>query len=479
MTASPDQVVTRFAPSPTGYLHIGGARTALFNFLFARHHGGSFRLRIEDTDQKRSTQAAIDAILQGLDWLDLQPDGEIIYQSARAERHAQVAAELLATGKAYRCFATPEELDAMRAEAKATGAPMKYNGLWRDRSDSDAPADTPFVVRIKAAQTGDCVIDDAVQGRVTVRNAELDDFVLLRSDGTPTYMLAVVVDDHDMGVTHCIRGDDHLNNAFRQLQIIRAMGWREPIYAHIPLIHGEDGAKLSKRHGALGVGEYASMGYLPCAMENYLLRLGWSHGDDELITRAQAIEWFELAGIGRSAARLDLAKLDSVNAHYMRTLPIRDLAQAVQPHLETAIGRRLGPAEAELLEKALPGLRERAKTLIELAQAARFYFATRPISIEPAAAQALTAEQHPMLHKLVGTLLELEDWTEATIDSAIKALLEELGLKFGQFGKPVRAALCGTMQAPGLAQVIWVLGKAESIARLQDVVGADGQPAAG
>jgi len=353
-------VVTRFAPSPTGYLHIGGARTALFNWLFARHHGGKYLLRIEDTDRARSTEPAIAAILDGLSWLGLPWDGEVTYQFARAARHAEVAHRMLAAGHAYHCYASPAELDEMRAAQKAAGKPMRYDGRWRDRDPKDAPAGVSPVVRLKAPQTGQTIIKDAVQGEVTVENAQLDDMILLRADGTPTYMLAVVVDDHDMDVTHVIRGDDHLNNAFRQLQIIRAMGWPEPVYAHIPLIHGPDGAKLSKRHGALGVDAYRDMGFLPAALRNYLLRLGWGHGDDEIISTAQAIEWFDLDGVGRSASRFDLAKLTNLNAHYLRETPDAELLPLVLPRIEERIGGKVADAGRERIVRGLSGVKPRA-----------------------------------------------------------------------------------------------------------------------
>ena len=359
-------VVTRFAPSPTGYLHIGGARTALFNWLFARHHGGKYLLRIEDTDRARSTVPAIDAILDGLSWLGLPWDGEVTYQFARAARHAEVAHQMLAMGKAYHCYASPKELEEMRNEQRRAGVPMRYDGRWRDREPKDAPAGVAPVVRLKAPQGGQTVIQDAVQGEVKVENAQLDDMILLRADGTPTYMLAVVVDDQDMGVTHVIRGDDHLNNAFRQLQIIHAMGWPEPVYAHIPLIHGPDGAKLSKRHGALGVDAYRDMGFLPAALRNYLLRLGWGHGDDEIISTEQAIEWFDLPGVGRSAARFDLAKLTNLNAHYMRETPDAELLAMVLPGLEAKLGGKIDPAGLERLTRGLGGVKQRSRTLVEL-----------------------------------------------------------------------------------------------------------------
>jgi glutamyl-tRNA synthetase len=369
LSASTAPVVTRFAPSPTGFLHIGGARTALFNWLFARHHGGKFLLRIEDTDKARSTQAAIDAILEGMRWLELDWDGETVFQSARVARHVEVAHQLLASGSAYRCFATPEELDAMRTEQRANKQPQRYDGRWRDRACGPEQEGAPFAVRLKAPRGGETVIEDAVQGRVVVQNSELDDMILLRSDGTPTYMLAVVVDDHDMGVTHVIRGDDHLNNAFRQLGIIKAMGWPEPIYAHVPLIHGADGAKMSKRHGATGVMDYDAAGFLPEAISNYLLRLGWGHGDTEILSREEAVRLFSLDGIGRSPSRFDLKKLEHLNGHYIREASDERLAGLAAPRIESRFGAPLSDQQRALLTRAMPALKPRAKDLNELAEA--------------------------------------------------------------------------------------------------------------
>ena len=470
MSASPEKVVTRFAPSPTGFLHIGGARTALFNYLFARRHGGDFLLRIEDTDRARSTQAAIDAIIAGLRWLGLSWDGETVFQSQRAVRHTEVAQALLAAGQAYRCYATPEELETMRAAARAAGAPIRYNGLWRERDPADAPAGAPFVIRLKAPQGGETVIDDAVQGRVTVQNGELDDFILLRSDGTPTYMLAVVVDDHDMGVTHLIRGDDHLNNAFRQLQIIRAMGWPEPVYAHIPLIHGADGAKLSKRHGALGVHEYARLGILPAALENYLLRLGWSHGDDEIISRAQAIDWFGLDSVGRNPARFDMAKLESVNSHYLRGAEPEALLPLLIEAMEAqGLGAEARAHEDRLLA-AIPMLAERARTINALADAAAFLVRPRPIAIEEKARASLTGDAVPLLQEARAGFAALQHWTNETVDQVITEILTLHALGFAALGKPLRAAVCGTLQAPSLVDVLLIFGKDETLARIDDVL---------
>jgi glutamyl-tRNA synthetase len=469
-------VVTRFAPSPTGYLHIGGARTALFNFLYARHHGGKFLLRIEDTDRARSTQGAIDAILDGMRWLGLDWDGPEIYQFARADRHAEVARDLLARGHAYRCYATSEELEAMRAEQRANKLPLRYDGRWRDRTDW--PNDTPYVIRLKAPREGEVTIEDRVQGLVTVQNAELDDFVLLRSDGTPTYMLSVVVDDHDMGITHVIRGDDHLNNAFRQLALIRAcqktMGdWPEPIYAHVPLIHGSDGAKLSKRHGALGVEAYRDeMGVLPEALENYLLRLGWGHGDDEIISREQAVEWFDIDAVGRSPSRFDVKKLENINGHYLREADDARLAMLVAPMIDAKIGHAISTEEVETLTRAMPELKPRAKSTLAIAEGALFLFETRPLQIEPTAAALLTEDARRLLASLRETLGNLSEWSAQTIEAELKSFAEAQGLGLGKVAQPLRAALTGRTTSPGIFDVLVLLGKAESLGRLDDSLGA-------
>ncbi|HMJ94044.1 MAG TPA: glutamate--tRNA ligase [Allosphingosinicella sp.] len=462
-------VVTRFAPSPTGFLHIGNARTGLFNWLYARHHGGRFLLRIEDTDKVRSTQPAIEAILDGMEWLGADWDGETVYQSHRAARHAEVAEQLLAAGHAYRCFATQEELEAMRAEQRAAKLPLRYDGRWRDRDPSEAPAGAPFSIRIRAPKDGETVIQDEVQGRVAVRNAELDDMILLRSDGTPTYMLAVVVDDHDMGVTHVIRGDDHLNNAFRQLTIIRAMGWPEPVYAHVPLIHGQDGAKLSKRHGALGVSEYRDeLGILPEALFNYLLRLGWGHGDAEIISKEQAVDWFDITGVGKSPSRFDLTKLESLNGHYLREASNGRLAGLAAPRLGKALGRDLVTAELELLSRAMEGLKPRAKNLNELSEGAEFLFEQRPLSPDEKAASLLGGEAPALLAQVHGALSALDEWTVETTEAAVRAVAETAGVKLGQVAQPLRAALTGRATSPGIFDVLVWLGREESLARIAD-----------
>lgn len=465
-------VVTRFAPSPTGFLHIGGARTALFNWLFARHHGGKFLLRIEDTDRARSTDPAIAAILDGMKWLGLDWDGDAVYQFARAGRHAEVAQQLLDGGHAYRCYATPEELAELREQQRAAKQPMRYDGRWRDRDPSEAPAGAPFVIRLKAPREGETVIEDAVQGRVVVQNAELDDMILLRSDGTPTYMLAVVVDDHDMGVTHVIRGDDHLNNAFRQLGIIRAMGWPEPVYAHIPLIHGADGAKLSKRHGALGVDAYRDeMGLLPEAVSNYLLRLGWGHGDDEIISREQATEWFDLAGVGRSPSRFDLKKLENLNGHYIREAEDSRLAALVAPRVEARLGRTLDQGALALLGAAMASLKPRAKNLDELAEGALFLFEVRPLVLDEKAAALLEGDAATLLAKAGAALESAPEWSAAALEEAVRRVAEDAGIGLGKIAQPLRAALTGRATSPGIFDVLVLLGKEESLARIADRTG--------
>ena len=465
-------VVTRFAPSPTGFLHIGGARTALFNWLFARHHGGKYLLRIEDTDRARSTEPAIEAILDGLSWLGLQWDGEVIYQFARVARHAEVARQMLAEGKAYHCYASPQELEEMRAAQRKAGVPMRYDGRWRDRSPADAPPGVAPVIRLKAPQSGKTVIQDAVQGEVTVENVQLDDMILLRADGTPTYMLAVVVDDHDMGVTHVIRGAEHLNNAFRQLQIIKAMGWPEPIYAHIPLIHGADGAKLSKRHGALGVEAYRDeMGFLPAALRNYLMRLGWAHGDDEIFSTEQAIEWFDLPGIGRSPSRFDMVKLTNLNAHYLRETPDAELLPLILPRIEAKIGS-IDAIGCERIVRGLNGVKQRSRTLIELADNLVFYAKDGAPAIADDKARAqLTPEARALLGKLATALEGENDWSERQTEDAIRRFAEAEGVKLGQVAQPLRVALSGSTVSPGIFEVLAVLGPAETKRRLLAAAG--------
>ncbi|SMH58017.1 glutamate--tRNA ligase [Maritimibacter sp. HL-12] len=459
-------VVTRFAPSPTGYLHIGGARTALFNWLYARGRGGRFLLRIEDTDLARSTPEATAAILRGLEWLGLDHDGPAVSQAERAERHAEVAREMLAKGHAYKCFATQGEIAAFRDEAKAAGRSTLYASPWRDADPASHP-DAPFVIRLKAPDAGETVIDDKVQGRVTFRNDQLDDMVLLRSDATPTYMLAVVVDDHDMGVTHIIRGDDHLNNAARQMQIYTAMGWDAPVFAHIPLIHGPDGKKLSKRHGALGVEEYRAMGYPASAMRNYLARLGWSHGDDEVFTDAQAIAWFDLGGIGKGAARFDFKKLDHISGQHIAMTPPAELVSQLQDYLDAVGGRPLSAPEARALVRAMPMLSQGAKTLPQILEKARFMLTSRPIERDEKAAAALDDVSRSILKQLTPQL-QTASWERDTLETVLNGFAEAHGTKFGKLAAPLRAALAGRAVTPSVFDMMLLLGRDESIARLEE-----------
>ena len=466
-------IVTRFAPSPTGFLHIGGARTALFNWLYARKHGGKMLLRIEDTDRERSTKAAIAAILDGLKWLELDWDGEVIYQFSRAARHREVAEQLLADGKAYRCYATPEELTAMREKARAEGRTRLYDGMWRDRDPATAPAGMKPTIRLKAPLTGETVIEDQVQGRVVWQNENLDDLVLLRGDGTPTYMLAVVVDDHDMAVTHVIRGDDHLINTARQKQIYDAKGWDIPSFSHIPLIHGPDGAKLSKRHGALGVEAYRAMGYLPAALRNYLVRLGWSHGDQEIFSTQEMIDAFDLSGVGRSAARFDFAKLENLNGHYIRQAEDAALVRMFEEVLDyvpegPALKAKLDDARRAQLLQAMPSLKERAKTLLELIAGSYFIFADRPLEIETKAQALLTDEARTLIARLRAVLEQASPWSAQTTEASMRNFAEQNNLKLGAVAQPLRAALTGRTTSPGIFEVLAVLGREESLARLAD-----------
>ena len=470
-------VVTRFAPSPTGFLHIGGARTALFNWLYARGRGGKMLLRIEDTDRQRSTQAAIDAILDGLNWLGIGWDGEVVYQFARAARHREVVEQLLAAGHAYRCYASPEELTQMREAARREGRSKLYDGRWRDRDPSDAPPGAKPAIRLKAPLTGETVIEDQVQGRVVWQNENLDDLVLLRSDGSPTYMLAVVVDDRDMDVTHIIRGDDHLTNAARQKQIYDALGWPVPVMAHIPLIHGPDGSKLSKRHGALGVDAYRAMGYLPMALRNYLVRLGWAHGDQEFFSTEEMIAAFDLPQIGRSPARFDFAKLESLNGHYIRQSADADLLAAIDqllPHIAggTELAARMTSTLRQQWLKAMPSLKERAKTLLDLIDGANFLLADRPIPLDDKAAALLTSDAKTLLADIGAELAAVEPWTPETTEQAVRTFAERKGAKLGAIAQPLRAALTGRTTSPGIFEVLAVLGKAESLARVADQTGA-------
>lgn len=466
-------VVTRFAPSPTGYLHIGGARTALFNWLYARHYGGTYLLRIEDTDRARSTTEAIDAILDGLSWLGLTHDGEIVYQFTRAGHHAEVARSLVEKGNAYWCYCTPEELEAMRETARREGRPIRYDGRWRDRDPAEAPKDVKPVLRLKVPTQGTTVIRDLVQGEVSVANDQLDDMVLLRGDGTPTYMLSVVVDDHDMDITHVIRGDDHLTNAFRQHQLYQAFGWTVPQFAHIPLIHGPDGAKLSKRHGALGVDAYRDMGYLPEALRNYLLRLGWGHGDDEIISTKQAIEWFDLDAVGRAPSRIDFAKLENLNAHYIRESDDQALVNLITPHLQKVVKRDLSLEEKSRLQAAMPGLKPRAKTVTELTESAVFYIASRPLSFDEKAKALLDAEAIKILRLLRQDLEALStEWQRENLEGLVRRFCEAANppLKLGKVAQPLRAALTGQSTSPPIFEAMEILGKTQSLGRIDDAL---------
>jgi glutamyl-tRNA synthetase len=460
-------VTVRFAPSPTGFLHIGGARTALFNWLFARHHGGTFRLRIEDTDRERSTPEATEAIIDGLRWLGIEWDGDVVLQFAGAAHHAEIAQQLLVAGNAYRCYSTPEELEAMRERAKAEKRSIGYDGTWRDRDPSEAPPGIAPAIRLRAPREGATTICDHVLGEVTVANEELDDLIILRSDGTPTYNFSVVVDDHDMGITHVIRGNEHFRNAFRQTQIYRALGWAEPEWAHIPLIHGSDGAKMSKRHGALGIDEYRKMGYLPEALRNYLLRLGWSHGDDEIISTKQAIGWFDLGGIHKSPAQFDFAKLDSINAHYIREADDGRLVEQVVARLESELGRALSAADSDRLLRAMPALKPRAKTIAELADKARFYVALRPIRPAGDAAKLLTPDARTLLGELSHELSGI-DWQTSVLETHMRDFVTGKGVKLGAVAQPLRAALTGSVASPGIFEVMEVLGRDETLDRLRD-----------
>jgi glutamyl-tRNA synthetase len=468
-----EQIVTRFAPSPTGFLHIGGGRTALFNWLYARGRAGKFLLRIEDTDRARSTEEAIAAIFDGLKWLGLDWDGEPVMQFSRAARHKEVAEQMLAAGKAYYCYASAEELTEMRERARAEGRTRLYDGRWRDRDPSEVRPNVKPVIRLKAPLTGETAIDDQVQGRVTWQNENLDDLVLLRSDGTPTYMLAVVVDDHDMDVTHIIRGDDHLTNGARQKQIYDALGWQVPVMAHIPLIHGPDGAKLSKRHGALGIEAYRAMGYLPVAMRNYLVRLGWAHGDQEIFSTDELIKAFDLPAIGRAPARLDLAKLDNLNGHYIRQTLDADLVAEIErvlPYVPSGadLAGKLDDALRGKLVAAMPGLKERAKTLVELIESARYLYADRPLTLDDKAAALITPEARGLLGNLSRDLAMLDPWSAHGAEAAVRAYAERAGVKLGAVAQPLRAALTGRTTSPGIFEVLAVLGKAETLARLGD-----------
>ena len=501
--------VVRFAPSPTGYLHIGGARTALFNWLYAQHTGGRYLLRIEDTDRERNSPAAVEAIIDGLKWLELDWEGDAVSQFARADRHREVAGALLKAGKAYHCYCTPDEIQAAREMARAEGRPLVFQSPWRDRDAADAPKDAKPAVRLKAPREGETVIEDVVQGHTVYQNKDLDDLIILRSDGTPTYNLAVVVDDHDMEVTHVIRGVDHLTNSARQSQIYAAMGWDLPQFAHVPLIHGADGAKLSKRHGAQGVEEYRAMGYLPDALRNYLVRLGWSHGDDEIMSTEQLIAWFDIKDINKSAARFDFKKLDDLNGHYIRQTsedvllariqgllenlnfaalaalktdpkapPRSDVsfAQSVMAQLDGVatgadLAKRFEAAGWNKLANALPSLKARAKTLCEMVDGALFIVAERPLKGDDKAKALLNADARAAISALIARFEKLDNWTAAGLETDVRAYVEETGAKLGKVAQPLRAALTGRTVSPPVFDVMAVLGREEALARLKDQAG--------
>lgn len=461
--------VVRFAPSPTGFLHIGGARTALFNWLYAKHHGGKFLLRIEDTDRARSTPESVQTILEGLSWLNLNWDGEPISQFARFKRHAEVAQEMVKNGTAYYCYCSPEELEAMRAEQKAKNLPQRYDGRWRDRPAGDAPPGVKPVIRLKAPREGETTVVDQVMGTVTVPNSQLDDMILLRADGTPTYMHAVVVDDHDMDITHVIRGDDHLTNTFRQVQIYKSMGWKIPEFAHLPMILGPDGAKLSKRHGSPAVSDYRERGYLPEAICNYLLRLCWSHGDDEIISVKQAIEWFDLSAVGKSPARFDFAKLGNINAHYIKESDDRRLAELAEPFIAKTLGQPLSLQQLDLLTKAMGDLKPRAQTIVEIATMAVFYFHSGPLPFDDKAKKLLTPEAKTHLTTLAERIKDLAEFKAEAVEGVFRAYAEEKGLKLGAVAQPMRAALTGSTVSPPIFGVAELLGKNETLARIRAV----------
>ena len=463
-------VITRFAPSPTGFLHIGGVRTALFNWLYAKRKGGKYLLRIEDTDRKRSTTEAVNAILNGLDWLGLKPDEAPVYQFSRRERHVEVVNELLKRGQAYRCYCTPAELAAMREKAKSEKRTPRYDGTWRDRDQSTAPPGVEPVIRLRAQKSGETIIEDSVQGKVTVANSEMDDLIMLRSDGTPTYMLSVVVDDHDMGVTHAIRGDDHLTNAFRQAQIFRALDWQPPLYAHIPLIHGPDGAKLSKRHGALGIEAYREAGYLPEAILNYLCRLGWSHGNDEFFSMEQAISWFDISDINKGASQIDFEKLARLNAKYIETCPTSRLLDLITPGIEANIGAPVSDLLRARLENGLDSLRLRAQTISQLVDISLFYCFSRPLKYTARAEEILEKTDRSRLVALLPALSTIDDWTEETLKEVIVSHADNIGQKLGSIALPLRAALTGTHNSPSIFEVAVVLGKEETLGRISDAL---------
>jgi glutamyl-tRNA synthetase len=458
-------VVTRFAPSPTGYLHIGGARTALFNWLFARHCGGKFLLRVEDTDRERSTEAAVAAIFEGLDWMGLKADAEPVFQFARAGRHREAVMDLVASGRAYRCYMTPEEADAQREQARAEGRALR--SPWRDQVAGPDKDSQPFVIRFKGPVDGDTIVEDLVQGRVSFHNRDLDDLVLLRTDGAPTYNLAVVVDDHDMGVTHIIRGDDHLNNAARQSLIYEALDFAKPAFAHIPLIHGPDGAKLSKRHGAQAVGDYADLGYLPETLRNYLARLGWSHGDDEIFSDEEAVAWFDITDVNKGASRLDWDKLGHINAHYLKSADADRITDLVLKAL-AARGTVLDASIEARLRQAMPLLQDRGKTVLELVDQMAFVIAQRPLVLDEKATKGLTEETVARLSRLRDRLRDTPGWTAPELESLLKDFAEKEGVGFGKFGPALRAILTAGLPAPDLGKTLAALNRDESLTRIDD-----------
>lgn len=455
------EVVTRFAPSPTGYLHIGSARTALFNYLFAKHNNGKFLLRIEDTDKQRSTKEATQGILSSLKWLGIDHDGEVVYQSQRESRHQEIADELVKNGKAYYCFSSQEEIAALRQKALENKEHFIFHSPWRDKTPEHYPKDIKPVVRIKAPREGNTIVRDKLQGDVVVMNSHLDDMVLLRSDRTPTYMLAVVVDDHDMGITHIIRGDDHLNNASRQQLIYQAMEWHVPVMVHIPLIHGPDGAKLSKRHGALGVESYQEMGYLPEALNNYLLRLGWSHGDSEIISNSQAIEWFTIEGLGKSPARLDFAKMKHLNAHYLRQYNNMELAEIIYNALP-----KLSDKSKNNIYLALDSIKPRVELITELSDVAKIYIIDDEIKIEEGAAQIIKDADAALISQVAGTIEKIEEFSKDNIQTELTALASLMEMKLGELMKIVRAFVTGRVNSPSVFEVIEIIGKEQSLKRL-------------
>jgi glutamyl-tRNA synthetase len=464
------KIITRFAPSPTGFLHIGGARTALFNWLFAKHNGGKFLLRIEDTDRKRSNDEAISAIFRGMKWLGLDWDNDAYSQFERRDRHIEVAEQLIHSNKAYHCFCTPEQLNTMRDKAKAAGLSRFYDGTWRDRKQSDAPKDIKPVIRLRAPLSGQTKINDAIQGEVTVNNETLDDMILVRSDGTPTYLLAVVVDDHDMEISHVIRGDDHLTNTFRQIQIYEALGWTLPIFAHMPLLHGADGAKLSKRHGALGVEVYQEMGFLPEAVNNYLLRLGWSHGDDEIISKEQAINWFDLNRIGKSAARFDIDKLNNLNSYYIKKCDNDRLINLIRPEISEQLAGNMSEESEIRLKNGMPNLKNRVTNIKELANNSLVYCIRRKIEIDQKTAESLDQNSREILLNVRHELTKLETWTEEILTQTIHRISDKTGVGLGRVAQPLRSALCGSLPAPGIFEVMKILGKEETLGRLDDIL---------